>query len=83
MTHTPTQHDQLYTCECGFRAVWTTRGLVVTVEGAPADHVAQILSQRAEARAYAETLCRRLEQVEMTSAQRRKITRYVIAEYGV
>lgn len=81
LDHTPTQHDQLYTCACGFRAVWTTRGLVTIAEGEPADHVAQILAQRAEVRAYAEALCRRLESTGLTAAQRRRLGRLIIAEY--
>jgi len=81
--HTPTQTDQLYTCPCGFRAVWTTAGLCVTNYGdLVTDHVSQILNERAASRAYAEALCRRLEQIRMASALRRRLSRMIIAEYG-
>jgi hypothetical protein len=49
MTHTCTVDDQIVACTtCAYRAVWTTRGLFVTVPGdAEAHHTAGIVLNRA------------------------------------
>jgi hypothetical protein len=94
MIHTPTLTNALYTCPaCSFRAVATSAGLFVTVDGDDkAAHLATIVQQRDASRAEAARIMDRLREQYGSHAtfggqplglnQLQRLFRAVVAEFA-